>query len=94
MTADASSPPASLMVFARIEPICDDIVLRYAEQPERWCDIVFYRDCSATQFYARRSPCLRWQQRHHPNRVMLNSYCWPVAWLPPLMQTEVSDGDD
>ncbi len=80
MTTNALSPVTPLTIFARIEPTCDAIVQRYAEQPDRWCDIVFYRDANATQPYARSCARLCVRQRQ-AQVVTLNCFSWRVVWL-------------
>ena len=94
MATNPSLPMTALTIFARREPTCDAIVRQYATNLHDWCDLVFYCDAAATQFYARRCVCLRRRLRTQPSRVMLNCFNWPVTWLPALTTLEVSDGDE
>jgi hypothetical protein len=93
MGTDMQVSARSHVVYVRIEPTCDPIVQRYAPKPNQWCDLAFYRDATATQFYARRCSCLRWRLRARPSRVMLNCFNWSVRWLPSVA-AEVRDGDE
>ena len=86
MIANANLPVATFSLYARIEPTCDAIVQRYAEQPERWCDIAYYRDADAAQPYARRCACLRARQQQQASVAMLNCFVWHLIWLGDAME--------
>ncbi len=94
MYAEIHVAVVSPTLYARIEPTCDLVVQRYAPNPHQWCDLVFYRDSDATQFYARRCACIRWRLRARPSRVTLNCFNWRVKWLPSLTTMEVRDGGE